>query len=178
MKKLLLLISLLLTVGCAGQPFKEGQLTNHQFNKYSYYFNTSSLHKGFFVTEPKALVTTSKEVLIETVGSWGYYTGKAIDYFYTRNQPNIEFAVMGAFFLCESKQPIEICELERVNDFEANETEKTFWKNWYIEYKDYYQFSPPGILDGGDYWSLRLNIRYSDKPLKLEPDNPEIRFYY
>jgi len=154
------------------KALKDGKYKINQTMKLSSYFDKLSY---------KALVSTSKDVRLRYYsGNNSYSRPVTKDYFFAKgNQTKLEFAIVGAFYVCEKEHSIEICELDRLGDFEANETEKKYWKEWYVANKDSYQFGykfNKFIKFSGLYYygSEELLVRYSDKPYKLKKRKPKI----
>lgn len=86
----------------------------------------SSLALYAFNEKPnnKAFVITSSD-------GWGFSTA----------QVSTELAIMGAFYECEKKNPISLCELEKVNGkYIFSKEEKEKWKNQYKNEKNDYVF--------------------------------------
>jgi len=84
-----------------------------------YAFNEKSNNKAFVITSSDG---------------WGFSTA----------QVSTELAIMGAFYECEKKNPLSLCELEKVNaKYIFSKEEKDKWKNQYKNEKNSYVF-----LDG------------------------------
>ena len=86
----------------------------------------SSLALYAFNEKPnnKAFVITSSD-------GWGFSTA----------QISTELAIMGAFYECEKKNPLTLCELEKVNGkYIFSKEEKEKWKNQYKNEKNNYVF--------------------------------------
>ena len=84
----------------------------------------SSLALYAFNEKPnnKAFVITSSD-------GWGFSTA----------QVSTELAIMGAFYECEKKNPLSLCELEKVNTkYIFSKEEKDKWKNQYKNEKNSY----------------------------------------
>ena len=79
MKKLIIILTSLILVGCV----KQSSLALYAFNEKP---------------NNKAFVITSAD-------GWGFSTA----------QVSTELAIIGAFYECEKKNPISLCELEKVN---------------------------------------------------------------
>lgn len=81
-----------------------------------YAFNEKSNNKAFVITSDDG---------------WGFSTA----------QVSTELAIMGAFNECEKKNPISLCELEKVNTkYIFSKEEKDKWKNQYKNEKNNYVF--------------------------------------
>jgi prepilin-type processing-associated H-X9-DG protein len=81
-----------------------------------YAFNEKSNNKAFVITSSDG---------------WGFSTA----------QVSTELAIMGAFYECEKKNPLSLCELEKVNaKYIFSKEEKDKWKNQYKNEKNNYVF--------------------------------------
>ena len=70
----------------------------------------------------------------------------------SKNQPTIEFAVMGAFRACEEHNTFILCELDYIDDREIFDiVEKREWKNKYTNNKHKFEFT----IDVKDYFIVR-----------------------
>ena len=163
-----LLLTLLVLGGCVSQPY----VILGENLKVKSYFDKAS---------PKALVSTSEKVWVPTILSTGRImrTERVDNFFAKGNQSNMEFSIVGAFHVCEKEHSIELCDLKRIGDFEANETEKIYWKQWYKDNKDSYQFgykfNKLTRFSGYHYYSSEdLLVRYSDKPFQLKKRKPKV----
>ena len=64
------------------------------------------------------------------------------------NQYNEELAIMGAFYYCELKNPLSLCELAFINDEPATDLLKYRWKQQYTFNKKVYIYLNPEKHDG------------------------------
>ena len=81
-----------------------------------YAFNEKSNNKAFVITSSDG---------------WGFSTA----------QVSTELAIMGAFYECEKKNPLSLCELEKVNNkYIFSKEEKNRWKDFYTNEKNNYVF--------------------------------------
>jgi hypothetical protein len=81
-----------------------------------YAFNEKSNNKAFVITSSDG---------------WGFSTA----------QVSSELAIMGAFYECEKKNPLSLCELEKVNNkYIFSKEEKNRWKVFYTNEKNNYVF--------------------------------------
>ena len=66
--------------------------------------------------------TNNKAFVITSDDGWGFSTA----------QVSTEFAIIGAFYECEKKNPLNLCELEKVNNkYVFSKEEKNRWKDFY-----------------------------------------------
>jgi hypothetical protein len=73
----------------------------------------------------------NKAFVITSSDGWGFSTA----------QVSTELAIMGAFYECEKKNPLSLCELEKVNNkYIFSKEEKNRWKDFYTNEKNNYVF--------------------------------------
>jgi len=164
--------------------------------------NVSQIHSAELKNYPniqnqaKALVKTSTPICLPQKESKNCIGSS--EKYYAGSQANIIYSIIEAFYFCNNDHHASKCELVRVGDYDALESEKEFWNQLSPYLLEYFQITvlrPITCIDAlkknlnslkldESYWKcpnrsrevIQIAIRRNDKEFEIEPPESVKRY--